>query len=85
MEAGGDQEGRKYFETWNAKVIASIPKDRLLIYNFKDGWEPLAKFLNMTPPVGVKFPRYSGQLFVLYLLWCPSYLVFVCFNGRHFT
>jgi len=57
VEAGGEKEAKKYFETWNAKVIASIPKDRLLVYNVKDGWEPLAKFLNMTPPAAIPFPR----------------------------
>jgi len=56
VEAGED-EAKKYFETWNAKVIASVPKDRLLVYNVKDGWEPLAKFLNITPPHGMTFPR----------------------------
>ena len=54
----GEEEAKKYFEAWNAKVIASTPKDRLLVYNVKDGWEPLAKFLNITPPNGVSFPRY---------------------------
>ena len=31
--------------------------DRLLIYNVEDGWEPLARFLNMTPPHDKPFPR----------------------------
>ncbi len=46
----GDETAREYFESWNAQVIASVPKDRLLIYNVEDGWEPLVQFLNVTMP-----------------------------------
>ena len=54
----GDAEARVYFETWNAKIKAMVPKDRLLIYNVKEGWEPLAKFLNVTTPAtDAPFPR----------------------------
>jgi hypothetical protein len=53
----GDKEALSYFETWNAKVVQSVPKERLLVYNVEDGWEPLAKFLNVDPPTGVPFPR----------------------------
>ena len=60
----GDEEAKKYFDTWNAKVIKSVPKDRLLIYNVEDGWEPLAKFLNVTPPAGIPFPRHGGQFYI---------------------
>ena len=60
----GDEQAKKYFDTWNNKVINSIPKDRLLIYNVKDGWEPLAKFLNITSPAGIPFPRHGGQFYL---------------------
>ena len=54
----GELTAQKYFEDWNAKVIQSVPKDRLLIYNVKDGWEPLAKFLNVTPVAkDIPFPK----------------------------
>lgn len=37
-------------------VRSLVPKDRLLEYYVKDGWEPLCKFLHVDLP-GVEFPR----------------------------
>lgn len=37
-------------------VRSLVPKDRLLEYYVKDGWEPLCKFLHVDHP-GVEFPR----------------------------
>ena len=53
----GELTAKKYFEDWNAKVIQSVPKDRLLIYNVQEGWEPLAKFLNVSVSKDTPFPR----------------------------
>ena len=36
---------RKY-EEHNEKVQMTIPSENLLVWNLKDGWEPLCKFLN---------------------------------------
>eukprot|EP00440_Ansanella_granifera_P038372 gb/GFBE01041634.1/.p1 GENE.gb/GFBE01041634.1/~~gb/GFBE01041634.1/.p1 ORF type:complete len:126 (+),score=15.75 gb/GFBE01041634.1/:1-378(+) len=33
-----------------ARVQQVIPADRLLVFNFSDGWPPLASFLNRTIP-----------------------------------
>lgn len=40
----------------NKRVKAVIPKGQLLVYNVKDGWEPLCKFLGVDVP-NVPFPR----------------------------
>ncbi|XP_078481860.1 uncharacterized protein LOC100176328 isoform X1 [Ciona intestinalis] len=34
----------------NAHVLQNAPKDQLLVFNFKDGWEPLCKFLGVPVP-----------------------------------
>ncbi|CBY16441.1 unnamed protein product, partial [Oikopleura dioica] len=39
-------EGKSYYREHNERVKKIVPKDRLLIWNVKDGWEPLCKFLN---------------------------------------
>ena len=39
-----------YFSSQNARVMKKVPKDRLLIWNLKDGWEPICKFLNVPIP-----------------------------------
>ena len=38
------------FRSHNANVIKKVPKDRLLIWNLKDGWDPICKFLNVPVP-----------------------------------
>jgi hypothetical protein len=34
-----------------------VPKDRLVFFDVRDGWEPLCKALGKDVPVGVPFPR----------------------------
>ena len=34
----------------NAYVMATVPKENLLVWNLKEGWEPLCKFLNKPIP-----------------------------------
>ena len=58
----GDEAAKVYYEKWHAQVIANVPKDRLLIYNVAEGWEPLAKFLNVSTPINKPFPKINdGQ------------------------
>ena len=39
------ESSKRVFESWNAHVIAKCPKDRLLVFDVRQGWEPLCKFL----------------------------------------
>ena len=41
-----------YWCQWkhNAYVMATVPKENLLVWNLKEGWEPLCKFLNKPIP-----------------------------------
>jgi len=41
-------------------VKATIPKDQLLVFQVKDGWEPLCKFLDLPVPAG-SFPRTNNR------------------------
>ncbi|GKZ70612.1 hypothetical protein AnigIFM50267_006266 [Aspergillus niger] len=57
-----DANGRKAFEAHNSHVKDIVPAENLLIYNIKDGWEPLCEFLGKTVPLdgkgdAVPFPR----------------------------
>ena len=40
----------KYYKKWIDQVKRTVPKDRLLIYNIDEGWEPLCRFLNKPKP-----------------------------------
>jgi hypothetical protein len=44
------------FNQWNADVLNFVPKENLLIYDVKSGWEPLCKFLNVPVP-STLFPK----------------------------
>lgn len=37
-------------ERWNDEVKATVPADRLLVWNPKDGWEPICELLDLEVP-----------------------------------
>jgi hypothetical protein len=37
-------------EEWNQSVIDEVPAERLLVWNAKEGWEPLCEFLGVDVP-----------------------------------
>lgn len=61
------ENGKRMFEEWNASVIAKCPKDRLLVFDVKEGWGPLCKFLGKPVP-DEPFPRVNdtSQMLKLY-------------------
>lgn len=54
-------EDRQYaidvFNQHVATVKQTVPADRLLVYDIKQGWEPLCQFLDVPVPVGKPFPH----------------------------
>ena len=44
------ESATKFYQAWKEDVIRTVPKERLLILNVKDGWEPLCRFLDMDIP-----------------------------------
>lgn len=57
----GRFEDRQYatevFERHNEEVIRSVPEDRLLVYEVKEGWGPLCEFLEVEVPQDKPFPH----------------------------
>ena len=49
-----------YFEKHTADVIATIPKERLLVYRAGDGWGPLCEFLGAPVPE-TPFPKVNDR------------------------
>jgi hypothetical protein len=45
------------YERHNQHVIDTIPEEQLLVFNVKDGWEPLCKFLGKPVPDDQPFPH----------------------------
>lgn len=50
----------EFFNTRSAEIIASIPAEKLLVYQVSDGWEPLCEFLNVPLP-DMEFPRINSR------------------------
>jgi hypothetical protein len=46
------------FESHNARVIATAPSERLLVYRVQEGWVPLCQALGVPVPEG-PFPRHN--------------------------
>ena len=46
----GEEAAVNFFTSWQDLMIRTIPPEKLLVYNVKEGWEPLAKFLDMDAP-----------------------------------
>jgi hypothetical protein len=49
-----------YFRRWNEAVIAEVPADRLLVFQAKDGWQPLCDFLGVPVPAE-PYPRVNSR------------------------
>ena len=47
------------FEKHNAQVIAEVPKERLLVFEASDGWQPLCDFLQVPVP-NDPYPRMNS-------------------------
>ena len=48
------------FEEHNEEVKRTVPADRLLVYEVKEGWEPLCEFLGVPVP-DIPFPRSNDR------------------------
>ena len=79
---------------WIEYVKSSVPPEKLLIFNVKQGWEPLCKFLNVKVPE-TPMPRVNDTAefhkrfqrigFVLSLIICLWYglLVYCIYYFMH--
>jgi hypothetical protein len=55
-------EALRIFAAHNREVEATIPAERLLIFDVKQGWEPLCTFLDVPVPVGEPFPHLNDAV-----------------------
>jgi hypothetical protein len=45
----------------NQEVIETIPAERLLVFDVRDGWAPLCAFLGVPAPAGILFPHVNDR------------------------
>ena len=64
QQFGGRFEDRAHairlFNQWNEEVRATVPADKLLIFDVKEGWEPLCEFLGVAIPA-TPFPHANDR------------------------
>ena len=87
-----DNDRRKQFKAWNQSVIDYVPNDRLLVYEVKDGWEPICKLLDVPIP-DVDFPylnktenmghmsRFINSIFIIIIIIIVSIIISSVFFG----
>ena len=46
----GEDASVSFFNSWHNLIVSTVPKEKLLIYNVKDGWGPIVEFLDMDLP-----------------------------------
>ncbi|EJU05228.1 TPR repeat-containing protein-like protein [Dacryopinax primogenitus] len=56
------------YEKHNARMIALVAKERMLVYNVKEGWAPLCEFLGVPVPEG-PFPRTNETKDMIRIMW----------------
>jgi hypothetical protein len=49
------------YNTWIESVKAHVPASNLLVFNAKQGWEPLCAFLNVAVPENIPYPRVNDR------------------------
>ncbi len=52
---------RSIFDQHYEEVKRKVPAEKLLIYNVKEGWEPLCTFLGVDVPQNKPFPRLNDR------------------------
>jgi hypothetical protein len=56
------EEVIRIFEEHNREVVATIPPERLLVFDVKEGWQPLCAFLEVPVPVDEPFPHLNDAI-----------------------
>eukprot|EP00092_Neocalanus_flemingeri_P023068 GFUD01025008.1.p1 GENE.GFUD01025008.1~~GFUD01025008.1.p1 ORF type:complete len:291 (-),score=62.41 GFUD01025008.1:245-1117(-) len=57
---GTEDQGVDFFNAHIQQVMSIVPPDQLLLFDVKDGWEPLCKFLDLPTP-DMPFPHINDK------------------------
>lgn len=60
MELDDRAHCTEVFRRHEAEILASVPKDKLLVFDVRQGWAPLCEFLEVPVP-DEKFPRTNDR------------------------
>ena len=66
---------KKAYNEHNENVMTKVPSDRLLVWNVKEGWEPLCKFLNHpVPKEPIPHDNKTGTDWMSQYVWGSTYV-----------
>ena len=65
--AGGKATATQFFNQWVETAKRHVPKDQLLVFEVKQGWAPLCKFLGVPIP-DTPFPRVNDSASMMSLV-----------------
>lgn len=69
------------FNRHNEAVKQYVPVDRLLVYDVKEGWEPLCTFLGVPVPTDKPFPHLNDRILMQRAMrWGPA-VIFAALGG----
>ena len=75
VEAGRDT-AIAFFEDWERMVVSKVPKERLLVFQASQGWEPLCQFLGLPVP-DEPFPRINDSWTIEWIVKGSYYLIVI--------
>merc|ERR1711974_390599 len=67
----GEEESVQFFNDWVAEVKKNVPENRILLFQAKDGWQPLCKFLGVPVP-DVPYPKNKWHWKHPWEIWKPT-------------
>ena len=76
----GREASTEFYNKWVEEVKNSVPKERLLIFNVKEGWKPLCEFLDVPIP-DQPFPRTNDTQSLRGLLKKGSFMANIALFG----
>ena len=57
---GDEEEAEQFLSDWEASVSQFVPEEKLLVFQAREGWQPLCQFLGREVPAGTTFPRLNN-------------------------
>ena len=72
----GQDAAVKFFTAWQTKMVDTIPAEKLLVYNVKEGWEPLTRLLGVKVPEE-PFPQINDGLTISFIVIGGYYILVI--------
>ena len=76
----GQDASVRYYNNWTNYIKRTVPSNRLLVFEPKQGWQPLCKFLDVPIPEG-PFPHVNDAQSLLWTFTKTKVLAYTIVYG----